>query len=134
MLQDIDAWEVDEEVVVDRRSGQTGLVKYLLLHPPGAPAPSLREAFARAYGARLYVTNRVLREAATSDEYGPAAAYAGGYRAAPKVGTVDELWFDNAAWAEEFFADPAVLAPLRDGAGGRVEGYRVTEAIGVDKR
>jgi hypothetical protein len=56
------------------------------------------------------------------------------YRAAPKVGAVDELWFDNPAWAEEFFAGPAVLAQLRDGAGGRVEGYRVTEAIGVDKR
>jgi hypothetical protein len=134
VLQDIDAWEVDEEVVVDRRSGQTGLVKYLLLHPPGAPGASLREAFARAYGARLYVSTRVLREAATPDDFGPGAAYAGAYRPAPKVGAVDELWFDNAAWAEEFFAAPAVLAQLRDGAGGRVEGYRVTEAIGVDKR
>jgi len=132
VLQEIDAWEVDEHVVVDRRTGQTGLVKYLLLYPPGA-VPSLREAFAGAYGARLYVSNRVMREAATTDAHGPGAAYAGGYRAEPKVSAVDELWFDNDAWAEEFFADPAVLAELRDGAPGRVEGYRVAEAIGVDK-
>lgn len=143
VLQDIDAWEVDEAVVVDRRSGQTGLVKYLLLYAAGdgravryadEHVPFMRAALARAYGTRVYVSNRVLREAATTDEHGPGAAYAGTYRADAQLLAIAELWFDNDGWAEEFFADAAVLAQLRDGAFGRVEAYRVAETIGVDKR
>ena len=131
-LQDIDAWEVEETVVVDRRSGQTGLVKYLFLHQ-AEPPPALGALFAAAYGARLYLSNRVLREAATTDEHGPGAAYSGGYRDTAQLAALDELWFDNAAWAEEFFASEPVLGLLRDSPLGRVEGYRVAEAIGVDK-
>jgi hypothetical protein len=149
VLQDIDAWEVEEELLVDRRTGQTGLVKYLLLHRAGDTAeervararhyadehvPFMRDGLARAYGARAYVSNRVLREAATTDATGPGAAYAGGYRPSPQLLAIEELWFDNAAWAEEFFGDAAVLARLRDGELGRVEAYRVAETIGVDKR
>jgi hypothetical protein len=149
VLQDIDAWEVDEEVLVDRRSGQTGLVKYLLLYRAGDAAedrvararryagehvPFLRDAFAQAYGARLYVSNRVVREAETSDAFGPGAAYAGTFRPSPKLLAIDELWFDNDAWADEFFGDAAVLVRLRDSPLGRAEGYRVAETIGVDKR
>jgi hypothetical protein len=96
--------------------------------------PKLRATFEHAFGARLLIANRVLREAATSDEHGPGASYAGGYRSQAQVMALEELWFDNAAWAEEFFAHDAVLGLLRDSALGRVEGYRVVESIGVDKR
>lgn len=145
-IQGIEAWEVDEQIVVDHRCGQLSTAKYLFLHEVSSAWSGQREhylashvpAFGRllddAFGARLYTANVVRRQAATSDEHGPGASYTGAYRDAATVVGLDEVYFDNGDWAAEFFGRPEVVALLRDGPFGRVEGYQVHETVGVDKR
>jgi len=147
-IERMDAWEVDAQTVVDRRCGQTTSAKYLFLYGAGSPVeaearrshylaehvPQLAELMSTAFGARLYTSNVVLREAETSDDFGPGASYTGTYRATPGLLAIDELHFDNAEWGADLLGSAAGIALLRDSVLGRVEGYQVHEVIGVDKR
>lgn len=152
-IERIEGSEVDERVVVDRRSGQMSFAKYLFIHAavggsgarcaePAARAryyeeahlPALAAAFASAYGARLLLSNVVRRQAATSDDFGAGAAYTGGYQDAPSLLAFEELYFDNDDWGDEFFADRRIRSLMRDSPLGRAEGYKVVETVGVDKR
>ena len=146
-IERIEAWEVDETVRVDLRCGQTALVKFLFIYASGESehadrlqryqehhVPSLEQHFRGAFGARLYVSNVVQRQAATTDEYGDGAAYTGGYAPAASVLALDEFYFDNGEWADEFFSSEQVLGLMRDSELGRAEGYAISEFIGVDKR
>ena len=142
------AWEVDPRVVVDHRCGQTSSAKFTFLYASGADSeqaaarrahyadvhvPALAALVEAAFGARLYVSNVVVREAETSDEHGAAASYTGGYLAESSLIAIDELWFDNVEWGTDVFSAPAAVALLRDSVLGRVEGYTVHQTLGVDK-
>lgn len=145
-IASIEAWEVDETVVVDQRCGQVSMVKQLFLYAAADTSgggverylaehvPALAELFAQAFGARLYLSNVVRRQAATSDDFGAGAAYTGGYAPQASMMAVAETYFDAAEWAEEFYSSAAVVRLLQRSPWARVEGYSVTETVGVDKR
>jgi hypothetical protein len=152
-IEGIEAGEYEERNLVDRRSGQLSCAKYLFTYrsaaPPGGPAatpaergrhydevhlPALTALAEEAFGLRLFVSNRMVREAATEDGFGPGASIATGYVDAPRTLAIEELYFDNRDWGDEFFGRPEVLALLHHSLLGRVEGYAVTETIGIDER
>ena len=140
------AWEVEARTVVDRRSGQLSSAKFVFLYESAAKdggdrlahyrdvhVPALADLVRDAFGARLYVSNTVIREAETSDEHGPAASYTGAYLERSTLLAIDEIWFDNIEWGADAFGSAPGLALLRDSELGRVEGYAVEETVGVDK-
>jgi hypothetical protein len=143
----VESWEVAEEVVVDRRSGQLTSVKYLLTYPRTAASPdeaddrlatsdvaALAALATDAPGFRLLIINPVLRQAETRVRPDGISEYTGGYLARASMRRFDELWFDSELAADRFFRRPDVLALLRDGRCGKVAGYRVEELCGIDRR
>ena len=147
-IERMDAWEVEARTLVDRRCGQNTSAKYLFLYGAGRPeeaearrlryltehVPRLAALMSAAFGARLYTSNRVLREAETSDDFGSGASYTGGYRSEAALIAIDELYFDNVEWAADLLGSAEAVALLRDSVLGRLEGYQVHEVLGVDKR
>lgn len=79
------------------------------------------------------MSNLVDREAETSDEHGPAASYTGCYVYQAGLLAIDEVWFDNVEWGSDLFQTPEAIALLRDPVMGRVEGYTVSEVLGLDR-
>lgn len=147
-IERVEAWEVDEHVIVDRRCGQITMAKFMFLYDSIDPkvvegrmatysrdhVPALAELFRSAYGGRMYVSNVVRRQAETTDDFGEGAAYTGGYAAFAPVMAIAEFYFDNAEWADEFFSSRPVVALMRDSSLGRIAGFSITETVGVDKR
>ena len=148
VIERMAAWEVTPQVVVDRRSGQTTSAKFLFLYSAGdsgelrvarrthyldVHVPNVRKLVVNAFGARLYVSNLVDREAETSDEHGPAASYTGRYLERASLLAIDEFWFDNVEWGSELFCTPEAIALFRDSFLGRVEAYTVSEVLGLDR-
>jgi hypothetical protein len=152
-IEGIEAGEYEERVLVDRRSGQLSCAKYLFTYraeaPRGGPAatreerarhydgahlPALTALAAEAFGLRLLVSNRMVREAATGDDFGPGGSISPGYVEEPRTLAIEELYFDNRDWGDEFFGRPEVLELLHRSPLGRVEGYAVSETIGIDER
>lgn len=142
------AWEVSPTVVVDRRCGQTTSAKFLFLYGAGdsdeqrqarrahyldVHVTTVGKILGDAFGARLYVSNLVMREAETSDEHGPGSSYTGGYLPNSSLLAIDEFWFDNVEWGADVFQSPDAVALFRDSILGRVEGYRVDQVLGIDK-
>ncbi len=142
------AWEVDPTVVVDRRCGQTTSAKFVFLYDAGESdeqregrraqyldvhVPAVGEILGAAFGARLYVSNLVVREAETSDEHGPGSSYTGGYQPTSSLLAIDEFCFDNIEWGTDVFQSPDAIALFRDSILGRVEGYAVDQLLGIDK-
>jgi hypothetical protein len=144
----VQSWEVDEEVVVDRRSGQLTSVKFLFRYPidryPSAGAfaaqyrtehlPRLMALAAAAPGLRLFLTNTVTREAESRERAGGGSEYTGAFVAEASMLCFEELWFDSELAADQFFRCKDVLAVLRDGPSGKAVGYRVEERCGIDRR
>ena len=133
------ACDVEEEVMVDRMTGQTSLVKYLFRYAPqqfgdretfdsyyrSKHLPALLEALATTAGVRLFVTNRVLREAELADREDGTMEYTGAYLDRPSTYVYEEYYFDHDGLGDDFFSSEAALALLRDSPYGRVLGYLV---------
>lgn len=144
-IVDIRASEVEASVLVDRRSGQVSSAKYLLFFSAvnddmaglretyREHAATMQRHFADAYGARLFISNEVRRQAETADAHGSGDAYTGGYADRTAFVAIEELYFDNVGWGGEFFAAPPIVELMRSSVFGHVEGYQVREDIGVDK-
>jgi hypothetical protein len=148
VIAGVHSWELEEELVVDRRSGQLTSVKYVARYPAAqfGPArafeehyttehlPALRSLAEAADGLRLVLTNQVAREAETRTRPDGHTEYSGAYLPDSNVLRFEELWFDSSVAAELFFADPAVLALFRDGPCGKVPIYQMDEHCGIDRR
>ncbi len=108
-VQDLETYEVERRVVVDRRSGQLSSVKFLLLGrhdesgqweethldvigvgPKDASAP------------RLAVSNRALSRLVTEGITAPGQRYTGQSVAVDEAIWFDELYFDNAWEADRY--------------------------------
>lgn len=146
-LREVRPFEVAPEVVVDRRTVQTSLAKYWIEcdAADGGAAAAAGEAWKRlwdaiasagadAFGLRLAVENRALREAEMDPVLEPGQAYAGRYRPETTMQGFGELYFDHRVWAEEFFREPSVAAALTPVRGVRTGVYAVDELVGVDRR
>lgn len=130
----------DEQVLLDRRSGQTTSAKMLFTYGSD-PRPwddeqvvLLTQAFEAAPGARMLVLNRIgpMRGASplrrpgqvTTDELFPS-----------DVDAVVEMWFDHRRDGRAFTADPATRdLLLTAGGAGAVRGYEIEEEISLDRR
>ena len=146
-LRELRSFMVDEQVLVDRLSGQTALVKYLFEYerPADSPASAGESVFgaltgrlaaaadSEAFGLRRIVTNRVRAEVAAEpiDEPGQRSTD----RLLPETAkhAFVELWFDHRDWAEEWFALPQVREALLDPWWVLARGYRTTEECGLDR-
>jgi hypothetical protein len=147
-MRDLRSFEVEERCLVDRRSGQTNLAKLLFIYSlkDGAGRdeaarsyldehlPALTEAVAEAYGARLFLTNMVMRELESAPVEEPGQRYTGRYLESTPILAFEEYYFDNAEWAGELFARPDICGRLRRSPFLDVQGLVVEERIGVDKR
>jgi hypothetical protein len=144
-LREVRPFEVEPRVLVDRRSGQTSLVKYLLeVEARGddvAAAERARDAIRdavveaadAAFGIRLVIANAVVREAEMAAVIEPGQAYAGRFLDATGMTAIDELYFDHRVWGQEFFNAPAVRAALRPVPGVRIAVHEIQELVGVDR-
>jgi hypothetical protein len=144
----VSSCEVDEQIVVDRRSGQLTSAKYIIQFTsaqfPDAGAfdeyynsrhlPAIAEAAQSAAGLRLFITNPVLQEAETGVRPDGHTEYTGGYLPDASVRRFEELWFDSEQDGREFFRSPSVLALMRDSPSGKVSAYHVEEHCGIDRR
>ena len=145
-LRELRDFAVEEQAVVDRLGGQTGLVKYLFEFERPEEAPlaegestlstlvhSMAREAADAFGLRRVLVDRVRSEAVAEaiDEPGQRLTD----RTLPQTTKQAflELWFDNHEWAEEWFARPVVRAVLRDPWWAVARGYRVTEECQLDR-
>jgi hypothetical protein len=146
-LREVRPFLVDETVIVDRRSNQTSLHKYVVEFERDLDAPDdevdatrqqlrdlMSELASDRFGLRTYVENRVAAEAAMVAVSEPGQAYAGGTKPATTMTHLDEWYFDHPAWGDELFAEPALTAALRDTPGyARIACHRVDELVGVDR-
>ena len=146
-LREVRPFEVEPRSVVDRRTEQTSLAKYLIevdAVDEGGRAAA-RETYDRiwdaigvagedAFGLRLAVENRALREAEMAPVLEPGQAYTGRYRPDTAFQGFGELYFDHRVWAEEFFRRPEIAAAVSARAGVHVGVYAINELVGVDRR
>lgn len=141
-LREVRPFEVDPTVLIDRRTQQTSLVKYVVeVEAAGDDVAPAREVHAElaeavaaseAFGLRLAVHNRVVREAEMAPVAEPGQAYTGRYRERTSMVAMDELYFDHRDWGEECFRHLAER--LRPRPGVRIGAYAVEELVGVDRR
>ncbi len=146
-LRELRSFRVDEQVLLDRLTGQTALEKYLFefdRRDGTAPAEArehldaalavLAEQASSAFGVRQILVDHVVQEQETAPVDEP------GQRPLPRMLPVTrrqaflEFYFDQREWAEEFFARDAVRAVLRDRFWAAAVGHRVTEQCGLDRR
>lgn len=146
-LRELRGFAVDEEVLLDRLSGQTALVKYQFEHDrvPGEPVEAgaarwrsqldrLAELAGDAFGLRLLLADHVLHETRSDPVDEPGQRSTGvPLPDTPRQGFV-ELYFDQAEWAGEWFAREDVRAALLGEGWGRAGGVRVVEECGLDRR
>jgi hypothetical protein len=135
-------FEVSPSPLVERRTRQTSLAKYLLeVEAVGDDRTAAEDAYALfgealassdAFGLRLAVQNRVVREAEMAPVVEPGQAYTGRYLGATSMIGIDELYFDHRDWAEECFRGLAEL--LRPHPEVRMRLHAVDELVGVDRR
>ncbi len=141
-LREVRPFEVSPTVLLDRRTQQTSLAKYLLeIESTGSGRAAAEEVYARlgeavagseAFGLRLAIQNRALREAEMAAVDEPGQAYTGRYLETTSMIGIDELYFDHRDWAEECFRGLAeLLLPQPE---VRIGLYAVEELVGVDRR
>ncbi len=149
-LKDLRMFTAEEQVRVDRRSGQTSLAKFSLHVDRRATTPAVEaqrrleqgvspmiDAAQHAFGARLVVCDRVFRQAqsAAIDEEGQVMSPELLCSQTMRVSHID-FYFDTVEWGEEFFAAhrEELEAVLHDPAFERARLYQVQERSQVDKR
>jgi hypothetical protein len=132
-----------EQVLDDRRSGQTTSAKYLVTFGSEAAERSgdvatmletLVETFRRAPGSRLLISNDIEEERGVTGLARPAQRTTSERRRSD-LQLVLEVYFDSHRYGREFFADEAVRVALLTGSGlAPVAAYLVEEEIGYDRR
>jgi hypothetical protein len=138
---------VRERVLVERRSAQTALEKYIFEYDRAADvgAADALERFRTvidelmtkttlARTARLVIANEVLSEQETAPLREPGQLALPRNRAeTDKVGYL-EFWFDSTAAAEDYFVAEEVGATLRPAGFAVRTGYHVEERCVIDRR
>lgn len=143
-LREVRPFTVDKAVLVDRRSGQLTSAKFVFEFERTAADEArqrdretirnlLVEKARSAFGLRLFLENTVVSEAQMVEVFEPGQAYGGTLLEETTMDVIQELYFDHRDWGEEFFADPEVVAVLREANCSRIGGYRVEELVGVDR-
>lgn len=146
-IRNIKAYDVEANTVFDKISGQMIFVKYLFEYHRredvsveacddyyvGTHLPGLGERLENAFGFRKFVSNRVLREAETQPFNEEGQIITGNYLPSSLTYRFEEYWFDNVAWAGEFFGQDEVQQLLRAPFYASTEGYLVEQRCGVDK-
>jgi hypothetical protein len=139
-------FEADEEVLVDRRSGQTSQVKYLFEYErdPAMPLERARallndlvtqvlESAGEVQGLRLILVDWVRREVRI--DWREDGQYDANEWSTDStcVGFL-EFVFDSAYWGEQFFARPMMNLIMLDYRFTYSMGYLVNECCELDKR
>lgn len=146
-ISNIRAYDVEPTVVHDYRTDQTALVKVLFQYERNSDEssdssndyyesdilPLLKSRLEDAFGFRLFITNKVLRQTDVEDLSEEGQVIAPTYRDQTECLRFDEFWFDNVDWAHEFFHAPEVRDHVQGARFGTVSGYLVEERCGVDK-
>jgi hypothetical protein len=132
-----------EQVLDDRRSGQTTSAKYLVTFGSEAAERSgdvatmletLVEMFRRAPGSRLLISNDIEEERGVTGLARPAQRTTSERRRSD-LRLVLEVYFDSHRYGREFFGDEDVRVALLTGSGLEpVAAYLVEEEIGYDRR
>jgi hypothetical protein len=144
-LKNLQLCPVEEQVMADRRNGQTALVKILVQHdrkPDQSPddaaefyeqryLPVLQPMLEDAFGFRLFVSNKVIEEADVEPSEEEGQIITERFHPTTKH-AYDEIWFDNETWAAEFFSKPEVFDLLF----GELDStaYLIEEETGLDRR
>ena len=146
-LKNLRSCVVDEQVLLDQRSGQTAFEKYLFEYDR-APDTSREQADADldallrslldladgAFGLRLVALNRVVAEAEALRADEPGQVPTGRLLDDTTKLAYLEIYFDQQEWGDDFFARDDVGATLRSGSFEVANGYHVHEACGMDRR
>lgn len=146
-LRELRGFSVEEEIVVDRLSGQTSLVKYQFEYdrPSGEPAATgrarLRAQLDRlapladdAFGLRLLLVDHVLFETGSEPVDEPGQRSTGERLPQTPRQAFIELYFDQPEWAEEWFRRDDVRSALLGEGWGAARGVKVREECGLDRR
>jgi hypothetical protein len=146
-LRELRGFSVDEEVLVDRLSGQTALVKYQFEYDrrdgeaAEAGAARLRGQLDRlvalseeASGLRLLLADHVRCETGSEPIDEPGQRGTGERVPATSRQAFLELYFDQPQWAEEWFRRDDVRSALLGEGWARAHGVRVDEECGLDRR
>jgi hypothetical protein len=146
-LQNYRGFALEEDLLLDRRDGQSTFEPYLFeldLSADVSPevgtsavdtfAIDLVAAAQSAYGLRTITLDRVLNEAAVGPmEHPGQRPLRRPLESTTKLAFIEFL-FDQHEWAQEWFARPDVLALLRNPAFDGVTGHRVELRCGLDNR
>ena len=144
-IRNIRSHEVTEQVLMRRPSRTPSSTKYLVVlesRRDGADAarwyreehlPVLTGLVRQAFGARLVISNAVDRQLRVGPVAEEGQRYIGGYLSRTPRVAVEELYFDNAEWAGEFFAGKRVHALYHRSPVLAAAAYRVHEEIGIDR-
>ena len=146
-LRELRGFAVEEEVLVDRLSGQTALVKYAFEYDrrPAEDAEAggerlvgqvaqLRDLAGEAFGLRRLLVDHVLSEGVSEAVDEPGQRSTGERLPVSSRQAFVELYFDQQEWAEEWFARPDVRRALLGTGWGAARGVRVYEECGLDRR
>lgn len=146
-LRELRSFPVREQVLLDRLSGQTSLVKYVLEldrradtsqqaadEHLGEQLAGLVEQMDSAFGLRQVLVDHVEGEGATEAVDEPGQRPLGRLLPQTRRHAYVEVYADHPDWAQEWFAQPAVADVLRDPWWDTVRCYRVAEECGLDRR
>ena len=146
-LRGLRPFAVEEEVLLDRLTGQTSLVKYVFEYDRpreerrsvaadrlAAQLGELTLLAGEAFGLRLLLADHVVAEGEVAPLDEPGQAPTGRSLAHTGRQAFLELHFDQREWAEEWFAAGEVRAALAGSGWARVHGVRVEEECGLDRR
>jgi hypothetical protein len=146
-VKNLRSCEVLEEVLATHPAAVPSSVKYLFVveqgegvdassaaaHYRDVHLPALRSLLGRAFGLRLAMTNAVEHQLAVAPLAEEGQVFTGGYDASTSRVAIEEWYFDNWTWGDEFFALPEVQALYLRSPTVLIEGYGVEEVVGLDR-
>ncbi|MFV0462893.1 MAG: hypothetical protein ACK5MP_06840 [Nostocoides sp.] len=145
-LQELRGFDVTEEVVVDRRSGQMNTLKYQFEYDrsegedAGAGEERLRGTLdclellsQEAFGLRLCTVDHVVHERRSEPIDQPGQRSTGEWLPWTSRQAFLSLYFDQAQWAHEWFRRDDVRQCLLPAGWSRVIGVQVHEECGLDR-
>lgn len=146
-LRELRGFAVEEEVLIDRLTAQTTTVKYLFEYDrtesehAEAAAARLAEQTSRlaaladeAFGLRLLLVDHVVSESISESVDEPGQRSTGELLPSSLRHAFVELYFDQREWADKWFARRDVRSALTGAGWGLVQGARVHEECGLDRR
>lgn len=146
-LRELRGFVVEEEVLVERLAAQTSLAKYVFEYdrtdsePVEAGTARLADQTSRlralaedAFGLRLLLVDHVASESRSEPIDEPGQRPTGELLPHSTRHAFLEAYFDHREWAEEWFVRPEVRRAVLGDGWGRVQGARVHEECGLDRR